>query len=358
MGAGPVDFGMAEFQAASAARNRKLFIKTELSLDPPETFRIEPYTAGGAHITGGDLRGLMYGLIEASEQMRSIGRLKAAHGAPATPLRAIRFVLEPSDLNQPWFGSDLYWRAYFQILARSRINRFTLAMPRLPAPPTHVRFLSQLATEYGIDFVLGLPDLPGDPPTQRGLLTSLLAACPLIRGIEIEPGKAVPAPSHDAILRAIEGAGRRVTLDVRGGDVRGGDPHDAGLTQGALDADLPVRVSSASGCAELSGTPENFCFWSLHEDSVATADSLRDRVPELNAAGSMGFELDAPRVEGDQPALFYWVWGRVTYDPKAPASPPVMPPPSSRPPGPAPSPAPVSPAGARKPDAPNSAPHK
>src|SRR5215471_7353395 len=58
---GPVDFGLAELHSALAGRNLKWKVKTELSLDPPENFRIEPYTAGGAQISGGDLRGLMYG---------------------------------------------------------------------------------------------------------------------------------------------------------------------------------------------------------------------------------------------------------------------------------------------------------
>src|SRR5487761_1537750 len=53
--AGPVDFGIAEYNAALAARGLKWKVNAELSLDPPETFRIEPYRVGGAHITGGDL---------------------------------------------------------------------------------------------------------------------------------------------------------------------------------------------------------------------------------------------------------------------------------------------------------------
>src|SRR5580658_57502 len=59
--AGPADFGMAEFDAAVAAYNQTHKLKinkpklmAELNLEPPETFRVEPYTAGGAHITGGD----------------------------------------------------------------------------------------------------------------------------------------------------------------------------------------------------------------------------------------------------------------------------------------------------------------
>ena len=90
--AGPVEFGMSELNAAIDARNFKYKpkIMAELNLDPPETYRIEPYAAGGGHITGGDLRGLMYGLLEAAEQMRATGRLKLTHGVPALALRGVR----------------------------------------------------------------------------------------------------------------------------------------------------------------------------------------------------------------------------------------------------------------------------
>src|SRR5882724_10910780 len=41
--AGPVDFGKAEFDAALAERKLKIRVDTELSLDPPETYRITLY---------------------------------------------------------------------------------------------------------------------------------------------------------------------------------------------------------------------------------------------------------------------------------------------------------------------------
>ena len=56
--AGTVDFAMSELDAAIASRNLKYKprIVTEINLDAPETFRIEPYTTGGGRIAGGDLR--------------------------------------------------------------------------------------------------------------------------------------------------------------------------------------------------------------------------------------------------------------------------------------------------------------
>ena len=124
--AGPVDFGKEELDAALAERKLKLHVDTELSLNPPETFSITLYKTGMVRITGGDLRGLMYGLIEASEQIRATGKLKAASGKPATAVRGVRMTLRSYDLTQPWFTSDAHWRNYFQTLARARLNRVSL----------------------------------------------------------------------------------------------------------------------------------------------------------------------------------------------------------------------------------------
>ncbi len=123
--AGPVEFGMAEYDAAAAARHLKYKPKlvAELNLEPPETFRIEPYTAGGAHITGGDLRGLMYALIEAADQIRTTGRLKRVHAIPNVPIRGLRIHAEP---QSPWFASPDFgartsrnWRATASIACKS-----------------------------------------------------------------------------------------------------------------------------------------------------------------------------------------------------------------------------------------------
>ena len=105
--AGPVEFGLAELNAAMAERKIRAKNLTELSLDAPETFRIEPYQIGGAHITGGDLRGLMYGLLEAAAQVRATGRFAKLTGSPAASLRGLRIVLD-AELEQ---ASQEFWHA-------------------------------------------------------------------------------------------------------------------------------------------------------------------------------------------------------------------------------------------------------
>ena len=92
--AGPVEFGQAELDSAMAQRKLKWKNQVELSLDAPDTFRIEPYSMGGAHITGGDLRGLMYGLLEAAVREGDHGRFTPSKVSPektnATALRNLR----------------------------------------------------------------------------------------------------------------------------------------------------------------------------------------------------------------------------------------------------------------------------
>ncbi len=212
--AGPVDFGRAELDAAMAERKIKLHVDTELSLDPPETFRITLYKTGMVRITGGDLRGLMYGLIEAADQIRATGRLKAATGKPAAPVRGVRMTLRSYDLTQPWFTADDRWRAYFQTLARSRLNRLSLVLPFQEADIERLRILSESAAEFGVEFVLGISHLPGDSQQVYARLHGILDNCPLIRGVQIEAGDEPVELYKDGVFAALRQSGRRVALDL------------------------------------------------------------------------------------------------------------------------------------------------
>jgi hypothetical protein len=316
---------MNELNAALAARKLKWKAKTELSIDPPETYRIEPYTAGGAHITGGDLRGLMYGLLEAADQVRSNGRLALAHGVPATATRGVRILVHTADLEKPWYTSEEFWREYFQLLARNRFNRFNLifATPHSAPPYPYwvavdgfgsvkvpgltperrernlrmLRFISQTAADYAIDFTLGLWEQNGESVDSNveGLtgfnvsrytheaLRKLFSACPMIRGVQMlaDPESGLSADQQVSVIRdsvfpALREAGHRVTLDVLG------SLRQPGLLRAAEQAGIALRLSRVS--------------W-----------------PE-------GFEIDPPiepgRWEPDRHQLFYWLWGRLGYDPK------------------------------------------
>src|ERR1044072_3247698 len=102
--AGPVEFAQAEFERALADRGIKLAYRSGVSQLVPEAFEIEPF-----RITGGDLRGLMYGFLEAAEQIRTRGRLVLTKASPATPIRGIRYFVHNHDLDARWYYSHDYW---------------------------------------------------------------------------------------------------------------------------------------------------------------------------------------------------------------------------------------------------------
>ena len=261
LSAGPVEFGTAELNDAMAARKLKWKNQVELSLDAPETFRIEPYQIGGAHITGGDLRGLMYGLLEAAEQLRTNGKLVKASGSPAVAMRGIRVVLN-EELEH---ASQEFWNAYFGMLARNRFNRIHVVFDHLTAPYELAASLSRTAADYGIDFTLGIHRAIGAEE-----LAHVLMICPSIRGMALEDTAA-----QDAVFSALRVAGRRVTLDLDGGD-------------------SAVQVMEAA---------------------------IANHVPLLRPSQGWppSFEVAAPMEPADAEAhpWFYRVLGRLGYDPKA-----------------------------------------
>lgn len=290
LAAGPLEFGLAELERAVSERrlNPRLFrIRTEISTGDPETYRIS-----GTLVTGGDLRGLMYGLLEAAEQIRARGYLVATAGKPATPIRGIRRFLHNRDLEQDWYYSRDYWTAYLRMLARNRFNRLNLVFAHQTdylAPPypywvkledfPEVRvpgltederrrnletlcFVAQTAADHGIDFTLGIwqhdvqrdrgqtasvegltPDNIG--PYSYAALRQVLAACPAIRAVQVRTNSESGIPPErqvaffrDSVFRAVRDAGRRVTLELRGWLI------EEGMLESALSAGVPLRLSS------------------------------------------------------------------------------------------------------------------
>jgi hypothetical protein len=285
---GPLEFGLAELQRAIEARrlNPKLLsVRTEISTADPETYRI-----AGRLISGGDLRGLMYGLLEAAEQIRHHGFLVAASGKPAVPIRGIRRFLHNRDLEENWYYSREYWLEYLRMLARNRFNRFNLVFAhqtdylappypywvevkefpeiRVPGLTAEQRrrnletlcYIAQTAADHGIDFTLGIwqhniqrgmkPSVEGLTPDNIGpysyaALKQVLAACPAIRSVQVRTNAESGIPPErqveffrDFVYRAVREAGRRVTLDLRGWLM------SEGMLEAATGAGVPLRLSS------------------------------------------------------------------------------------------------------------------
>ncbi len=305
--AGPVEFGLAELERAVAGRPvsraalRQFAFKTEVSSDPAESYHVIP-----GLITGGDLRGVMYGLLDAAEQIRSTGRVRKSQGAPALALRGLRWSVPAGTLGTV----EIDWPNLFRAMARSRFNRFDVALTSLselvpdasttPAADRdhaieRLRSISQAAADYGIDFALGV-SAPGnaDGDWLLGALQKVLAACPGIRALQFDGG--VDAANY--AIRALASAGRRITLE---------GPAPA-LVGAAASAGVPVRLFAAYPGEKPFARQ---FFWQLKELPSANLSAFVNRLKESGAAG---FELAIDLTPGDALPAAVLPFGRIAYD--------------------------------------------
>lgn len=284
--AGPVDFGWQEFRRAAAERGLDpASIRTGVVSGKPECF-----TLSSGSITGGDERGLMYGLLEAADQLRETGRIPDNHGCPSTAMRGIRYFLHNHDLEQNWYYSKDYWQQYFSLLAHDRFNRFNLvfahqtnylappypfwlALPEFPGIRVPglseeqrrknlemLQYISQAAADHGIDFTLGIwehniqrymtPTTEGITrenigPYSYAALKKILASCPAIRSVQMRTNDESGIPAdyqvpfyRDYVFRAIREAGRPVYLDLRAWGFA------KNMIEAAAQVGVPLRIST------------------------------------------------------------------------------------------------------------------
>lgn len=307
--AGPADFGQQEFRAALAERGLTISVETELNLDPPETFHITVRSPTLVRISGGDLRGLMYGLIEAAEQLREKGALSTTQGAPGMALRAVRIAPSDAELGAPNFYSLDRWTTFFRMLARHRVNRVTLVLPPARFEADRLRTLSQIAHEHAVDLVLGVRGPLGD----RLLYTQLrriLDQCVLIRGVQVEADREPVDYFRSIVFPALQEAGRRVTLDLRGAEAR------PDVLRAAVAAGVTLSVASRTAAGAL-----NRAFHSVADAAsvVPDTDPVRARIAALATAGATGFELNLPGPNIETYERVYWAWGCQGYAYRSPS---------------------------------------
>ena len=307
--AGPVEFGREQVSQAMAERSLKLSIETELNLDPPGTFRIVPLRAG-ARVAGGDLRGLMYGLLETATQIRVTGTVKATTFKPALLQRGVIITPSDMDLASPDYFLGDRWRAFFGMLARNRINRFTLTLPPARTDLDRVRFLSSTANEHGVDFILGIRG-PLGAPSLQAQLRELLDESVLVRGVLITPASEPVEFYLNVVFSVIKQTGRRVTLDLHASEAR---PQ---LPLAAIGLGIPLTLPPGSRLGDAGYDRHTLISAPDPQEGIET---VRTRIKALLAAGVTAFEIEAPSAQPDQHPLFYQTWGRLSYDQEAPAA--------------------------------------
>ena len=295
--ASPQEFGIAELEAAINAHDFKIKPKfmAELDLNAPETYRIETYQTGGAHITGGDLRGLMYGLLEAASQMRATGKLKPAHGTPALMLRGLRIAAEP---GADWYASEMFWRGFFEAMARDRFNRLQLTFESAPQDRdlATLHMIAETAAQDGVDLAVGLG------PASPAAVARLLARCPPVRTVILNGPDATE--ESRALMDVLHNAGRRVVLESKVGDIA------SSSAEPANPAALPLRRFAVYGGSALNPQPLDLYFRMDGTGDAAEVDSL----------SGAGFEIAVPRgAEGRPSVESLAAWGLRGYGPRATA---------------------------------------
>ena len=267
--AGPVEFGLADYNAALSSRHLKWKVKYELTIDPPETYHIEPYKVRRrAH----HRRRSAWPDVRTSRSRRPDSRDRPAE---AGSRRAFPAGVRGARMFAHAAGIESFdWPSYFAMLARDRFNRFTLVFLEAPYAQTRkLASISQLAADYGLDFTLGIWEHApsADGARTHDELRELLAACPLIRTLQLRSDSPDIAFYRNFVFQALHETGRRVALEPLGSLA------EPDALRAAADCGIAIR-------ADAQGWPP-------------------------------GFEMDAPR-DFERYALLYWMWGRLGYDPE------------------------------------------
>lgn len=174
-------------------------------------------------------------------------------------MRGIRWFIHNEELERGWYYDHDYWRAFFEMLARNRFNRFNLvfshqtaymappypfrvAVPAFPGVRVKglsseqqarnletLKFISQTAGEFGMDFTLGIWEhdvQPGMTPSVEGIdvdnigpysnaaLKMVLAACPGIRSVQMRTNVecGIPAARHSLPCRPRRSDAQAITV--------------------------------------------------------------------------------------------------------------------------------------------------
>lgn len=187
---GPMEFGLEQLYAAMAARGISHRIDAQIDNLPPESFEI---TRTG--VRGGDLRGLMYGLLAAAEQVRATGAMQPETFVPITSLRGVRIV--------PGQRTPREWDTLMRQMVHGRYNRLNLIGPPMALEDLHE--LSVIALRYAVDIMLSTDERRVEE------LKKLFAAGSAIRGVQVDCDAEGALPVFVAIL----GSGRRIAFDLR-----------------------------------------------------------------------------------------------------------------------------------------------
>jgi hypothetical protein len=292
---------------------------------------------------GSDVRGALYAVLELADRVRHaegdpLRALDQAHPLverAANEVRSIARCFESEVEDKSWFHDQEMWRAYLDMLATQRFNRFSLtfglcynfprnvrdvylyfAYPYLVQVPGYevrvsnlpdaeregnletLRFIGEQTVARGMNFQLGLwthayqwIDSPNANATIKGLsaanhaaycrdaLETLLRAVPSISGLtfRIHGESGVPEGNYafwENLFQAIVRCGRKVEIDMHAKGI------DQKMIEMAQATGMPVKVSPKYW-AEHMGL-------AYHQSSIREMEMPHDRKVDSTFALSAG----------------------------------------------------------------------
>jgi hypothetical protein len=305
--AGPVEFGQQELSAALREKGLNFGIETEQNLDQPETYKIATRGSTSIRVSGGDLRGLMYGLMEAADTLRNGANVTSRSGAPEFAVRSVRIAPLDTDLQTTFYNSDR-WLKFFAMAAKNRINRAVLTLPPERLELDHIRYISRVAHDYGVDFYVGIRG-PLETRPIAATLRKLIDDCVLVRGIEVEANREPVDYFKSQVFPTIQASGRRVTLVLRGMESR------PDVLRAAIAAGIVLSIPARN----FTGSQGHPFFTSIAgQGAPSDVEPVRQRLAVLQASMAEGFELELPTPNIENYERLYWAWGRQGYDYRTP----------------------------------------
>jgi hypothetical protein len=127
----------------------------------------------------------------------------------------------------------------------------------------------------------------------------------MVRGVQIEIGREPVDYFRNEVFPALQGAGRRVTLDLRGGEAR------PDVLRAAIAAGIALDIASSSAAGALS---QPFHSVVPSQSAAMETEPVRTRLTALGNARAEGFEVELPGPNIESYERLYWMWGRLGYD--------------------------------------------
>src|SRR5262249_51366907 len=117
----PVQWAIGELRKAVTIREGAAFRVTLAGLVPTvpmaEAYHIVP-AAGGLRVEAGDVRGLVYGILELAQRGAQVG--SALNESPANPVRSVTRCFVSDVEDKPWYNDRAMWPEYLGMLAKNR----------------------------------------------------------------------------------------------------------------------------------------------------------------------------------------------------------------------------------------------